>query len=663
MEIPSEFGHLREDSSIPWERIVSEANSRREKNYFIAFTDVAIEFARKESMKKRPREGVVILGIEAALTRGRLADVLFLSDSSDSIAVLSLRAIALFVISDTEGLRHVLETVEAKVSDESPVTDRVRVSTVRILLAAVERDTSVIMCIMEFDNLLDNYPEQVEQPLTETMFALYVVGTLLKEVGEVGKASRLADTLETMTESKGHRMLTALVENLRGNIANYLGEYSRAEEHYLRCREISQEYGFSLGVGMALNNMGSLMIAVFRLEEALEYLREALKYMDIETPRLTTLVNLGEIATLLGKTDEAREYFEEAVRIEKKLQKGVVETYTLYCSLLCRLGEMDKARKMLSEAAKIAEKSEKPIKRCSYLLSLALFNASNGGYAEARKALDEMLTIAREQKVFEMVVRAIIETARVYMSEFEATGNRQLISQAMQYLDDLTQIAKEQDLPSLRARALMLKGELHRLTGGVLQAKGYLERALSIARFRDDAMLEAQIRESLETLGGAEEEDVEESVMSSMDRISVFRTHGRYREVATPTLHALITIIRESGLTEFVHYFDSSLEMDSSIIAGFITAIAAFSSKLMESTGNLRTISHEGFTIMMEHTERRTVALIATEETYEIRYRLRKFAKEFDEKFPLPEGDVIETKVYEAATEMVNQSFTDLIVA
>ncbi len=503
MDVPHEFRHLLNEENIPWKEILDRATSYENENEFVAFTDAAIARAREECVKETPERGTLLLGAEAALTRGRLAEVLFLTEGSKDVALLGLRAIALFALSDVEGLDAVLRTMEEIVTDDSPVADRVRVCTVRVLLAAVKRDASVIMCVMEFDNLLDSYPEQLDDPLTETMFTLYVVGTMLREVGEIKKAERLTDTLESLAKSRNHRMIRGLVEHLRGNICYFVGDIKGAEEHYLRFKEISKELDFRLGVGMALNNLGSAMIYTFRLEEALDCLNQALEYMDTDNSRQITLLNLGEISMLLGQYDEAEDYFKKAIRLEKKVGKGVIETYTLPCALYVRQGRLRKAKNMLTQAKTIADASESPVKKCAYLQAEALVVSAQGQYEEAIKILEQMMAFAKKNGIFEMVVRAEIELARTSAKAYEQTGNDEMVSRAMSHLDDVTQIAKEQGMQALRAQALMLKGDLMALTGNLVQAKGYLERARTIAKFRDDAALESQIAERLEILDSA----------------------------------------------------------------------------------------------------------------------------------------------------------------
>jgi len=94
-------------------------------------------------------------------------------------------------------------------------------------------------------------------------------------------------------------------------------------------------------------------------------------------------------------------------------------------------------------------------------------------------------------------------------------------------------------------------------------------------------------------------------------------------------------------------------------IRGFVTAISSFTDELMETQGLLRSINHEVFALLMEHTESRTVALVASEETFDIRYLRREFSQKFDEKYPPPKvSRGIDSKDYDDADDLVTQIFT-----
>lgn len=659
--IPAEFRHLIDEDSISWERILDRARRKEseEQDWFEAFTDVVVDEASKECMKETPDPSLIALGLQACLTRGRMAEALFLSTDSQNVAVLSLRAIALFVLSDISGLTNVLSQLEKQIDDNSLPAARVRLSVVRLLLAAAERDTSVIVCAMEFDSLLEDHPEQVEQPLTETMFAIYVMGTLLRETGQVNRASRIADTLEDMAKKQNHRMFLALVENLKGNIANLQGDFDDAEKHYTRVREYSDTLSFRLGHGMALNNLGTLRLNSLRLEDARVYFTEALEYMDMEVARLVTLSNLGEIETLLGNYTEADDHLRDAVRLEQKTRRGIIEAYTWSAILKAKQDMMEEASRFLEKAQEIADTSEKPLQKGMYLHARAVVEAAKQNQDAAVSLLGKVLKIAKEEAIFELLIRTKLELVRTHMSAFQRAGKEEAVSQATYHIGDLIQIAKEQNLQALYAEALLLRSDILVLAGKDLEVRSDLDKVVSVARFIEDKRLEEEAKLRFEMLEQPIAKSKEIEIGRKMDRVAGFKPAGKMKDVPRPALHAILALHTDSGLPEYVHYFRGSpLEMDSSIVGGFISAVSVFTRELMGDKGLLRSINHEGFTLLMEHTPSRVIVLIADKESFDVRFLLHDFAERFDQRFPpLSDVDGIDTAEYTEADQLVEEIF------
>ncbi len=660
--IPPEFHFMLERDSIPWKNIRKEALKREKKgkSRFEAFTDAVIDLASKESMKS-PNEDIIELGVQACLFRGRLAEALFLSTEADAIQALSLRAIGLFVLSDVNGLREIVSIMSEKVEDDSNPSDKIRLSTVKVLLAAAERDTSVIMCVMEFDNLLETYPEQVEEPLTETMFTMYVVGALLREVGEANRASRIADTLEDMAEKKNNRMFLGLSEILRGNICNLRGDLEKAEKHYLRMKELSEELSFNLGLGMVNNNLGTLRLNSLRLEEALETFERALDLMEVDVLKYHPLINLGEICLMLGKYEDSQKYFKDALKIEEKLQSGTIETFAYYSILLSRLHRYEEAEEYLNKAEVIARTSERPLQKCAYHHAVGVFASTTKKWKTAIESYEYVLKIAKENSIFEFLVRSELELARTYLDMYMEKKDEEYLGKAAYHLDDLIQLGKEQGLQSLYAEGLLLRSDVLRLANKDLEAKGDIERVISVARFVGDKRIQKQAELRIQLLEQPVSTAMEQlalGIEKSMDRAAGFKPASTLKEVPLPHLHAIVAIHRNSALAEFVHHFDSEIKMDSHLLSGFISAITTFTSELMGHSGLLRSINHEGFTLMMEHTEYRIVTLIVDKETFDIRYLLREFAKRFETKYPGSKFDGMIPSDYVDAQELVNEVFT-----
>ena len=661
--VPAEFDSYSEEEAIPWNEITSEIEKNENKGVvpIQVITNTVAKIASKESMKDNPNPRIIAAGIHACLIRGRLAEALFMSTDTQDVEVLALRAIVLFVLSDVQGLREVSDRLNEIVTSDSPSSDQVRLSTVKVLLAAAEQDTSVIMCVMEFDSLLESNPEQVEDPLVETMFTLYVVGTLLREVGQANRASRIVDTLEDMATQKNHRMFLALVENLRGHICNLRGDFEQGEKHYVTFRTISESLGFKLGIAMSLNNLGTLRLNSLMLEEGLDYFRASLELMDMESGRVVSLANLGEITIVLGRYEEAEKYLIEGIRLEKKTQTRVIELYAWYSILLAKSGRLKDSLKYLKIAEKIASSSERPMQKAAYLFAKGIYSAAENNHAEAISIFDDLLEISRKNEIFEYMVRAELELASTFLKAYQKSKSIDNLSKAGYHLNDLIQLAKEQGIQALYAEALLARSDMFTVAGQDFEAKGDIERALSIAQFIEDARLEKEAQARLRLMSLAPEiSTIEETpVEMTLDRLGGFKpAAGKLREIPQPSLHTLITLDKRTGLPIFVHHFDEKLKMDSILIGGFISAITAFSNELLGQSGLLRSINHEGFTVMMEHKEFWIATLIANQESFDVRYKLRTFAQAFYDEFKNSEvNDSAAANVFDKAQGLVEIIF------
>lgn len=659
-EIPPEFAHLAKRESIPWNYIIRESKKRSTKTmYFKKFTDTVIELALKECERENPDPAIITLGMEACLNRGRFADALFISSGANYIEVLSMRAIVLSVISDAKGLRDVYEIMERSINDKSSPSDQIRLSTVKVMLAAAERDTSVIFCFMEFDNLLDTYPEQVETPLTETMFTLYVVGNLLNVVGQMHRAERIADALGDMAKTKKHRLFMALVENLKGTTCGLLGKFAQAEEHFNKLQKLSEELSFKLGLAVAMNNLGKMKLNYIELEEAFNYFLKAYDLMDMEAHKVYCLTNLGEISALLGHSESALEYLDQAVQLDSKVGIGLVEAYALKAIIHSRIGDLATAWGILRVAMHIAESSEKPKDKVAVFHAHGILKAEEGDIDLANETMRKALSIANEKELFEWLVRVELDIVRINIEKYIETSNKNQLQVAEYHLSDLIQIANEQEFQALYAECLVLRSEIRLCRAKLLEAKGDLERAAGLARLLDNQGMIKEINQRLDTLEFARSEDISlepDIVAKILDRASAFKPAIYPREIPQPKIHAIIAINRNSGLPEYVYYFDERISVDSSIISGFISAITSFSSEMLGESGFLRSISHEGFTLMLEYTDIRIVILVASRETFDIRFKLHKFARKFESMFPSG-VEVIKPAVYSKAENLINDIF------
>jgi len=630
-----------------------------EVQFFEAFTESAISIAKREIKKKKPKVDVIVLGMESYLNRGCFAEALALSEGSNERDVLSLRAIALSTISDEKGIRNILEKLESEIGDNPSLKDRMRLTSVRIFLGAAERDEGVIASIIELDSLLESDPKQLEDPIPEAIYALYVTGVLFCHFGELERALNVALFLETVAHANDRRTVLILSENLRGRISGQQGHFKEAEIHYKRILRISREIASKVGKGIALNNLGSLMLNAIRLEDAFDYLKEATEYLEMDAHRVVVLTNMGEITTLLGRYEESMKFMTEAVKLNQDTGVEIIEPYTWMVSFLTRTGKLGGVRKYLAKAKKISIDSKNPKDIAAYYHAKGVLEAAEKKTKTSIKSLTKAMTTAKDNNLFGWLNRSILTIVRIYIGAFNRSGKEDHLIHAAYHLDNLIQIAKEQEMHSLIAEALLLRSEIRIHGGNKAEAEDDLERVAGLAVFLENERLESMAKEHLKALSepsSSPKSLPDSEIGRNMDRVEGFHPARKMQEVPLPKVHALIAIGRASGLPEFVHYCDEKLEMDSSILSGFISAITSFSGEMMGGSGLLRSISQEGFTLMMEHTGTRIVTLVASQETFEIRYKLHEFAKTYEETFPASYDSVI-TSEYSAANELVSSIF------
>ncbi len=659
-EVPTEFEYVRKSASIPWERLLSATTELEKagKHPFTAFTDAAISLAKNERKKKKPTPDIIQLGLEACIARGLFEMGLALAEGFDDFRSLCLKAIASFTITGASKIEDILEKLEASATDTLSLHDQIRILSVRILHGVSKKDENVLATIIEFDALLDSHPDLISHPLPETVFTIYVIGILLSEVGQYEHARKAASVLEDIGRKTRRQTALILFENLMGHIANRTGEFNEAEAHYKRVLNLSQEIGHKLGLGIALNNLGSLMLNSIRLEEALEYLTQAETMFESDAHKVYTLANLGEITALLGRHEQSMEYMQQALALQDKVGKKVIELHTWMVILHSKVGEFKEARKHLRMAKKIVDTSGTAKDKSAYFHAKGVLAFSENNYPVAIRSLSKALKVAKESNLLEWIIRPLLDIVRTYLSSYNVSHKDEDVSNALYHLENLIQFAKEQRLDSLHAEGLLLRSELHAHAGSIEDALADLDKVEGVAVLTENARLSSIVRRRRAELSGQDglqRSLVYSEIDESLDRVSGFHPVRDIEEIPQPELHALIALNRESGLPEFVYHFDTSLKIDSSILSGFISAITSFAGEMM-GTGLIRSINQEGFTLMLEHTEKRIVLLVTTVETFDIRYRLHEFAHQFDETFPLS-NDAIVPRKYAAADEMVESIF------
>jgi tetratricopeptide (TPR) repeat protein len=173
-----------------------------------------------------------------------------------------------------------------------------------------------------------------------------------------------------------------------------LGDYRKAQEHYILALELVPEASAYYGLGTVYQQRGERDLARESWQKALEIFRAA---RDL-AGEAASLQNLAGIDMEERKDDSSLEKLERVVEIQEMLSdsQGRAATLGQMASLSLRQGELDLARQRLSSASEILGQSGDRPGRSTVLFNLASIDLERGELDLARQEFIESLAIKRE---------------------------------------------------------------------------------------------------------------------------------------------------------------------------------------------------------------------------------------------------------------------------
>jgi len=297
---------------------------------------------------------------------------------------------------------------------------------------------------------------------------------------------------------------------------------------------------------------------------------------------------------------------------------------------------------------------------------------------EAIKLLEEALNLAVEGDMFDYVIKSQVQLASVHLKRYQIHGEENDYKTALNYSENLAQIAEEQNLAPGIVESLLLRAILKRTAKDLVGAKHDLLRAKALALDNKLATVVKVInREIVELqklekpnlkwdIDYSEETDLEESleeipgVFARLMEMELSR-----KPILVPVkLYRLVVMKPKDGLPVFAYDFDAELQMADFLVYGLLSAVTSVGLEIFPDAGQIRSLSHEGKTIIMEHEGEYMGALIAEKENFRARISLNNFLKGFIEIVP-PEkwhGEVLNKEVKQEANFLVVKTFRDLIL-
>jgi len=257
-------------------------------------------------------------------------------------------------------------------------------------------------------------------------------------------------------------------------------KFEKAIKAYEKCLydlSIPEEdkIGFNILIGNCYYFLSKLNQAEKHFKESLNILKRAENKMAKLPAKSAALGSIGNIYHNLGKPDEALEYYQQALEINRKLgcEQGAAHNLNNIGTLYNELGKHDEALKCQEEALEISKKFKDQQAIANSLTNIGIIHTDSGKPEEVLKLFQEALDINKKNKYQEGI-------ANVFNNIGLAHSNLKETDQALNYYEKALKINKKIGYKEGVATNLGNIGLIYITLGKSEEALKYYQEALEV---------------------------------------------------------------------------------------------------------------------------------------------------------------------------------------
>lgn len=265
------------------------------------------------------------------------------------------------------------------------------------------------------------------------------------------------------------------------------GDHDNAVRNYDREIEILEGLNQSDRLGSVYNNISGLLKTHGRLGRSLEYQLKSYQLASQGDDLLSLAIscnNLGEIYLGMGDLENAQDYYEQYLGINKRIANRVGDAFGLagLARISLARGDMERAEAQFREAIEAAREVKSMGRQASLLTELADLLSSRGRQGEATQALDQAIAICLETQSFNSQRHQIVGAGIKLAQALESSGAERevLLRQAKDLVEGAlaSPLSVEDEEPYSVGD---LEREAHRILAEVASVEGSREKAMEEA--------------------------------------------------------------------------------------------------------------------------------------------------------------------------------------
>ena len=198
--------------------------------------------------------------------------------------------------------------------------------------------------------------------------------------------------------------MQARLLNLLGFVAQYQGQYPRAEEQFASALALARQLGNQNLTILLLTNLSSALRLQGKYDQSRQILHESIALAQrVGERRLLAFAqgSMGQLAFELGEYPEAQRWFRQSLAILRKIHEswGTSGTLSSLGQTALNLGEVAEARCYFLELLKLAQEDGLPPRLLDALVGFAQLEALEGHDQDALALLIQVThhsTVQRE---------------------------------------------------------------------------------------------------------------------------------------------------------------------------------------------------------------------------------------------------------------------------
>jgi pentatricopeptide repeat protein len=288
------------------------------------------------------------------------------------------------------------------------------------------------------------------------------IGSLYWLKGDLEQASDHYARAESWYREGGHRADALDVQRRSASLERERGRLTQAEQLIRGALQELDEAGLTNTDRLPfVLELARVLQAAERVDEASDSFAAAAELAERPSERAETLDEWGWMLVHAQRTENARQHFEEALRIRRELgdRAGVAESLWHMADLRAGVeGKIDEAVALGEESLAIARDLPSPKLEAEARVALASAHSSAGRLAQASAHLEEALRILADIGLAQTQVRALLAQGALHQS----WGELRLAEAAMR---NALELAAESELEGWRAAALQNLAWLAQIQG------------------------------------------------------------------------------------------------------------------------------------------------------------------------------------------------------